>query len=189
MFGITYISQFVKATAFIPNITLVFLGLQSTCLHSLLSSLPRWLLWAFLPPLLPTRSPQPTSSSAHPLPPGTCWPHLQENESKRRLSRLTRNESTGTNNGYYYSWWTDGASPVTYTNGAGGSYSVTWQSGGNFVGGKGWKTGGARTIKYSGTFAPANNGNAYLTVYGWTRSPVSCFLVDQLNLLTTTTTA
>ncbi|GKT86410.1 glycosyl hydrolase family 11 protein [Colletotrichum tofieldiae] len=69
-------------------------------------------------------------------------------------------------------WWTDGASPVTYTNGAGGSYSVQWKSGGNFVGGKGWKTGGAKTIKYSGTWSPVNNGNSYLTVYGWTKNPL-----------------
>jgi endo-1,4-beta-xylanase len=52
--------------------------------------------------------------------------------------------STGTHNGYYYSFWTDGGSDVTYTNGAGGSYSVNWKSGGNFVGGKGWNPGSAR---------------------------------------------
>jgi endo-1,4-beta-xylanase len=58
--------------------------------------------------------------------------------------RQSTPSSTGTHNGYYYSWWTDGGSQVTYTNGAGGSYSVNWQSGGNFVGGKGWNPGSAR---------------------------------------------
>lgn len=51
--------------------------------------------------------------------------------------------STGQHGGFYYSWWTDGASPVTYTNLDGGGYSVEWQSGGNFVGGKGWNPGNA----------------------------------------------
>ncbi|GJC87574.1 glycosyl hydrolase family 11 [Colletotrichum tofieldiae] len=88
------------------------------------------------------------------------------------IKRQSTPSSQGTHNGYFYSWWTDGASPVTYTNGAGGSYSVQWKSGGNFVGGKGWKTGGAKTIKYSGTWSPVNNGNSYLTVYGWTKNPL-----------------
>ncbi|KAJ2902252.1 putative glycosyl hydrolase family 11 [Zalerion maritima] len=78
--------------------------------------------------------------------------------------------STGTHDGYYYSWWTDGGSDVTYTNLAGGSYSVVWSSGGNFVGGKGWNPGSAQNIAYSGTYSP--NGNSYLAVYGWTRSPL-----------------
>lgn len=36
------------------------------------------------------------------------------------------------------------------------------------MGGKGWSTGSARTISYSGTYQP--NGNSYLAVYGWTVS-------------------
>jgi endo-1,4-beta-xylanase len=76
----------------------------------------------------------------------------------------------GTHNGYFYSFWTDGGSQVTYTNGAGGSYSVTWQTGGNFVGGKGWNPGARRVIQYSGTYT--YNGNSYLAVYGWTRNPL-----------------
>ncbi|KAH7349818.1 endo-1,4-beta-xylanase A [Plectosphaerella cucumerina] len=85
----------------------------------------------------------------------------------------------GTHDGYFYSWWSDGASPATYTNLAGGGYSVTWQSGGNLVGGKGWNPGGARSITYSAQWNPTNNGNSYLTIYGWTRSPlVEYYIVE-----------
>ena len=52
--------------------------------------------------------------------------------------------SQGTNNGCFYSWWTDGGAQATYTNGNGGSYSVEWKTGGNLVGGKGWNPGAAR---------------------------------------------
>lgn len=58
--------------------------------------------------------------------------------------RLTSSE-TGTTDGYYYSFWTDGVGTIDYENGSGGEYSVKWSSGsGNFVGGKGWSTGSDR---------------------------------------------
>ena len=60
------------------------------------------------------------------------------------MRRQSTPSATGTNNGYYYSFWTDGGADVTYTNGAGGEYSVTWSGSGNFVGGKGWNPGAAR---------------------------------------------
>ncbi|KAH6675160.1 endo-1,4-beta-xylanase I [Halenospora varia] len=86
--------------------------------------------------------------------------------------------STGTSNGFYYSYWTDGAAQATYTNGAAGQYSLTWSGGnGNIVGGKGWNPGTDRVIQYSGTFTP--NGNGYLSVYGWTKSPlVEYYIVE-----------
>jgi len=90
--------------------------------------------------------------------------------SNELVARQSTPSSTGTHNGCYYSWWTDGGSRVTYTNGNAGSYSVSWGSGGNFVGGKGWNPGSARTITYSGTYSP--NGNSYLAIYGWTRNPL-----------------
>ncbi|KAF9892067.1 hypothetical protein FE257_002473 [Aspergillus nanangensis] len=77
---------------------------------------------------------------------------------------------TGTNNGFYYSFWTDGGGQVTYTNGDAGSYSVDWTDCGNFVAGKGWNPGSGQAITYSGTWTPS--GNSYLSVYGWTTNPL-----------------
>ena len=54
------------------------------------------------------------------------------------IARGGTQSSTGTHNGFYYSFWTDNGGTVNYQNGAAGSYSVNWQNCGNFVGGKGW---------------------------------------------------
>ncbi|KDR71776.1 hypothetical protein GALMADRAFT_143564 [Galerina marginata CBS 339.88] len=54
---------------------------------------------------------------------------------------------------------------------AGYYYSLSEQVGfGNVIAGIGWAPGGVHTIVYQGTFNP--NGNAYLSVYGWTVTPL-----------------
>ncbi|RPA85987.1 hypothetical protein BJ508DRAFT_411594 [Ascobolus immersus RN42] len=79
--------------------------------------------------------------------------------------------ATGTHNGFYFSWWTDNGAQATYTNGPGGQYSITWGTGGNLVGGKGWMPGTSnRVISYTADYRP--NGNSYLAVYGWTKNPL-----------------
>lgn len=92
---------------------------------------------------------------------------------------VTSNQ-TGTNNGFYYSYWKDGGT-VTMTLGSGGNYSVNWNLGSsyNFVGGKGWSTGSSsRKIGYNaGVWSPS--GNAYLTLYGWSTGPlIEYYVVD-----------
>lgn len=60
--------------------------------------------------------------------------------------RAVTPNSEGYNNGYFYSWWSDGGGDATYTMGAGSRYSVTWRNTGNFVGGKGWNPGTGRYV-------------------------------------------
>nr|CDS82489.1 glycoside hydrolase family 11 enzyme [uncultured eukaryote] len=98
---------------------------------------------------------------------------LPTNSTESLLARRAGTPSSaGTHSGYYYSWWTDNAGQATYTNLNGGQYSLSWSgNNGNLVGGKGWNPGTAsRNINYSGTYQP--NGNSYLAIYGWTRSPL-----------------
>jgi endo-1,4-beta-xylanase len=85
--------------------------------------------------------------------------------------RQVCSNSTGTHNGFYFSFWKDSgdACMVLREN---GRYSSSWsRSTNNWVGGKGWATGSRRTVSYSGTYNPGNN-NTYLALYGWTRNPL-----------------
>jgi hypothetical protein len=81
--------------------------------------------------------------------------------------------STGTNNGFFYSFWKDSGS-ATMTLYGGGRYSSQWNnSTNNWVGGKGWQPGNStRTISYSGNYGGSNSQNTYVALYGWTRSPL-----------------
>jgi endo-1,4-beta-xylanase len=104
--------------------------------------------------------------------------NLMHREPMPAANAAAVNPGTGTNNGFFYSFWYDNQGQVTYNNGAAGQYDLKWTNVGNVVAGKGWNPGSARTVNYTGTW---NNGNqnSYLSLYGWTRSPlVEYYIVE-----------
>lgn len=96
---------------------------------------------------------------------------------------ITSNQ-TGTNNGFYYSFWTNGGGSVSMTLGSAGNYSSNWSNAGDFTMGKGWSTGSARNIGYNaGVYQ--NSGGGSLAVYGWTTNPlVEYYVAESWNGLT-----
>ncbi|RSM06710.1 hypothetical protein CEP52_005554 [Fusarium oligoseptatum] len=87
-----------------------------------------------------------------------------------KSTRAATPSSTATQEKSYHYWWTDSGRDVNFTSFDGGSYSIEWSEGANFIGGKGWNPGGPKKVKYSGTYSP--NGNSYLALYGWTTNPL-----------------
>ena len=98
---------------------------------------------------------------------------------KQANAQTVCSNQTGTNGGFFYTFWKDTGS-ACMTMGSGGNYDVNWNLGsGNLVVGKGWSTGSSsRRVGYNaGIWQP--NGNAYLTLYGWTRNPlIEYYVVD-----------
>lgn len=85
----------------------------------------------------------------------------------------------GGNPPHWYKYWANDQAVVEAEDLDGGEFTVEWNepNGGNFVIGKGYRTGFNTKFNYSGTFTPGRNSNTYLALYGWTYGPTSEYYV------------
>jgi endo-1,4-beta-xylanase len=88
---------------------------------------------------------------------------------------LTSN-GTGQHCGYTYEYWKDQGTGTLVLKSDG--FSVSWSGINNLLGRKGLRPGSAKQIvTYEANYQP--NGNSYLCVYGWTKSPlIEYYIVD-----------
>jgi endo-1,4-beta-xylanase len=84
---------------------------------------------------------------------------------------------TGTNSGYYYQMWTAGTGSACITLNSANSYSTSWSGVSDFVAGVGWNPGSNATVSFSSSFSPS--GDAYLSLYGWTTSPLVEYYITE----------
>jgi hypothetical protein len=87
------------------------------------------------------------------------------------------NNETGSQGGYTYEYWKDNGSGCMVL-GSGGTFSIDWNNINNLLARKGLRPGSKnQVVNYSANYQP--NGNSYLCVYGWTKSPlVEYYIVD-----------
>jgi len=115
---------------------------------------------------------------AAPTDPGTDLIVRHDDKEDQLAKRTTyTTSSTGYSGSTYYSLYVQSNSGASLTVNT-GSYQLSWSSSVvDVVAGIGWNVGAARVINYSGSFSPS--GNAYLSVYGWTTSPlVEYYITD-----------
>jgi len=84
---------------------------------------------------------------------------------------------TGTVGGNFYTMFVSGGSACINLN-SGTSYTTTWSSIGDFVGGVGWNPGStSRTVSFSGSMSDSG-GTALMSLYGWSTNPLVEYYVE-----------
>ncbi|KAK0614437.1 glycoside hydrolase family 11 protein [Immersiella caudata] len=73
--------------------------------------------------------------------------------------------------------WKAGQGNINYSPSSNG-YSVTFSNAGDFVVGKGWRTGKARNITFNGS-TQQQAGTVLVSVYGWTKNPLIEYYVQE----------
>jgi len=87
-----------------------------------------------------------------------------------QAQRNITTSQTGTDGGFYFSFWTNGGGNVVMTLDGKNGYSVHWSNAGDFTAGKGWNPGSAHSVTFSGSYS--NSGGGAFGVYGWTTNPL-----------------
>ena len=85
------------------------------------------------------------------------------------MDRLTKRQD------YNQNYKTSGNVQFNPTN---NGYSVNFSGAGDFVVGKGWRTGTTRNISFQGS-TQANSGTVLVSVYGWTTNPLVEYYVQE----------